>query len=68
MKTDLKAPILVCRPILGIPIPTFPSTLNQPGAQDIITPEKISDTASITPEDKDFVSRIPINANQFLAV
>ena len=68
MKTDLKAPFIVCRPILGIPIPTILSTLNQPGAQNMITPEKIPDTASIAPEDKDFVSRIPINGNQFLAV
>jgi hypothetical protein len=50
MKADLKAPILVCRPILGVAIPTLPSNLNQPGAQ-MMTPEKVPDTASIKPED-----------------
>ena len=33
MKNYLKAPILVCRPILGIPIPTFPQPHNHPADQ-----------------------------------
>jgi hypothetical protein len=46
MKTDLKAPILVCRPISKIPISASLSPLNHP----MINPEKISETPSIIPQ------------------
>jgi len=49
MKTDLKAPILVCRPILQIPISASPSPLNHP----MIIPEKISEKPSMIPKPLD---------------
>ena len=42
MNKYLKAPILVCRPILGIPIPTFPQPNNDSGAEmSMITPSVV---------------------------
>ena len=47
MKVDLKAPIKVCRPIIGVPVATLPPPMQHTrGEMMMATPEKISETIS----------------------
>lgn len=49
MKVDLKAPIKVCRPIIGVPVAILPPHMQHPGGEMMMTtptPEKIPETIS----------------------
>jgi len=49
MKVDLKAPIKVCRPIIGVPVAILPPHMQHAGGEMMMTsptPEKIPETIS----------------------
>lgn len=63
----ISLPILVCRPILGAPIPTLPQPIIAIGGQMMIGSGSMPGPPLMALPPLDMVSGIPVNPNQLMA-